>query len=504
MLQSSPSNASAYAGNGARLTARVKPTEIVNASGSTPATQAPPPRRAPSSLSSGGGRSDTAPIGSPGSSSSRSALSTGGASSTSTPNTTPKARPSVAKPHSARTGTPPSAITPTPRARRASVIGVSPRSPRSPPPTTTARASPPRRSPSISGAPPNAQVVGARFKAALAGHSPEQVITSPAVSAPQPRVHVRAPSLASLPTKQAAPTPAPRPALSALGMSDEITPPPGAATPNMRTPRPIPIHSPHSGGSAGHSSLAEVTPSWANQTMHVSSSLLSPSTLVPSARPPSPPQNGLEANEPRFGTAVLFPGDLDAPSSNHSSPGRPSIALDGPSPLQAVFPHVHHHPTASCPTSPIPSDRQLATSLSPKRPSRPSLPWNPHSTQLPRQPPPDSPELRTVDLPMMTPTLSPDSADDYMSVPPALQPVPPSALMNGGPHYASSSEASGSDYGSSRSVASRVRTERRDRMSGTTVADADELDDVKLEAVFSDEEKAKTDRKVGTTGVLCS
>lgn len=243
------------------------------------------------------------------------------------------------------------------------------------------------------------------------------------------------------------------------------------------------------------------------QTQQMSTSLLSPSTLIPERKPSPPPLfgGGLEAPVPRapFGTASLVEPE---PSSNHSSPVRPTRPLDAVSPLHVAFQHVFQHPAASCPTSPNPSsglalngsaDTGSIADRPPRKHHHP-LPWNPYAPPPPLPLPPTSPELRTVALPLMTPTRSIESVE---------------GTPLRGPGAWTSRRLSSSSEGGYSPVRHKLDLPRmgRDRLSGSTIADADadadgDVEDhdeeLKLKAVvsadgFSDAEKAKVERKVG-------
>ncbi|BEJ11508.1 hypothetical protein CspHIS471_0109300 [Cutaneotrichosporon sp. HIS471] len=157
------------------------------------------------------------------------------------------------------------------------------------------------------------------------------------------------------------------------------------------------------------SALAEVTTSSENLTQHlapvtstpISSSLLSPSTLTPTVLPPPPTIDEMHLN----GNGL----ELE-PSSNHSSPVRPSLQLA--SPPSALHTHLAHLglgslATASAPTSPRGGNSHLGLER-----KRMPLPWNPtHGTPLSFPAPPESPELRTVALPIMTPARTPEASE---------------------------------------------------------------------------------------------
>lgn len=104
----------------------------------------------------------------------------------------------------------------------------------------------------------------------------------------------------------------------------------------------------------------------------------------------------------------------------------------------------------------------------------------------------------------MTPTRSPDSADDYVSH--GQQEVTIVARVRGmanGAHGSvrrySSSSAGSDDYGSTPHSGADTPFRSGDRLSGSTIADDSAAEGDKHDAgdVFSDEEKAKVDRKVG-------
>lgn len=150
----------------------------------------------------------------------------------------------------------------------------------------------------------------------------------------------------------------------------------------------------------------------------------------------------------------LTPSHDRLPScSNHSSPGKPTIAL--PAHLTISL------STISCPSSPLPTHAVRAR----------TLPYNPYSNYPPPLPvPPLSPELRPVALPAMTPRRLSD---------------------------AEAPEESGAEGNS----VVRRRLER-DRLSGTTAVNDDQNEydlssemgrEVGLEA---DAEEAKVNRKV--------
>lgn len=150
-----------------------------------------------------------------------------------------------------------------------------------------------------------------------------------------------------------------------------------------------------------HSGLAEVTPDEVNETTsptrsppprhHRQSSLLSPSTMVPEVLPNPPP---LEPTEEEYAE----------PSSNRSSPVRPTRPLDQTSPhFRPVF--ASAFPPASCPTSPIPRNLPISPEKVGRRPSKTWMPAPPNHV-----PTPGSPNMKTVALPTLTPTMSPNES----------------------------------------------------------------------------------------------
>ncbi|OCF40091.1 hypothetical protein I317_06104 [Kwoniella heveanensis CBS 569] len=99
-------------------------------------------------------------------------------------------------------------------------------------------------------------------------------------------------------------------------------------------------------------------------------------------------------------------------SSNRSSPTRRSPQRSAVSTAQHALAYILQHPTASAPTSPMQPSTPLPDAFDRTAPrtsglnahSRPKLPYNPHMAHPPPLPPPPiSPELKTVALPALTP-----------------------------------------------------------------------------------------------------
>ena len=98
-----------------------------------------------------------------------------------------------------------------------------------------------------------------------------------------------------------------------------------------------------------------------------------------------------------------------SPSSNTSTGAGPGGVPQSPSFAQhAMYSQIQLHPTASAPGSPLRSSTPLypqrSTSIQAKH--RRPLPYNPAVHPLNLPPAPMSPEMRTVELPLMTPTRS--------------------------------------------------------------------------------------------------
>lgn len=101
--------------------------------------------------------------------------------------------------------------------------------------------------------------------------------------------------------------------------------------------------------------------------------------------------------------------DYGEPSSNRSSPVRPARPPDQLSPhFRPVF-ASSQFPPASCPTSPIPRDLPISPEKLGARRSVAKLPWLPGQAPPPSVPTPGSPNLKTVALPALTPTMSPSA-----------------------------------------------------------------------------------------------
>ncbi|WVQ94055.1 hypothetical protein IAU59_001133 [Kwoniella sp. CBS 9459] len=102
-------------------------------------------------------------------------------------------------------------------------------------------------------------------------------------------------------------------------------------------------------------------------------------------------------------------------SSNRSSPTRRSPQRNAVPSVQHALAYILQHPTASAPTSPMQPSTPLPDSSHRPAPrssglsahTRARLPYNPHMAHPPPLPPPPiSPELKTVALPSLTPARS--------------------------------------------------------------------------------------------------
>ncbi|WVW81681.1 hypothetical protein I302_103676 [Kwoniella bestiolae CBS 10118] len=183
-------------------------------------------------------------------------------------------------------------------------------------------------------------------------------------------------------------------------------------------------------------------------------------------------------------------------SSNRSSPSRrsPKVLPQTLTSTQHALAYIFQHPTASAPTSPVPSSSPPHTSHRNNIHSKTKLPYHPHGSHPPSLPrPPISPELRTVALPALTPALSSEewsrtnSSQGYGSV--------------GG---TGSRKFSGTSSELSGPLAEMKKDDSRDRLSGATAVDDVEvkLGDVKIGdqdmdvVLGADAEEAKVNRKI--------
>lgn len=150
-----------------------------------------------------------------------------------------------------------------------------------------------------------------------------------------------------------------------------------------------------------------------------------PSDVEPKLRARVTPTQAISTSPERYPPLLSPDSALDQPQSwrsqaqSYPSPFQSDTGVYGdrprPSPTSVVSPTVAQHaimsqiplhPTASAPGSPHHPSTPLSLqrSVSIKSTARRMLPYNP-TTQVPRLPTtPLSPEMRTVDLPMMTPT----------------------------------------------------------------------------------------------------
>ncbi|WWD20012.1 hypothetical protein CI109_104485 [Kwoniella shandongensis] len=188
--------------------------------------------------------------------------------------------------------------------------------------------------------------------------------------------------------------------------------------------------------------------------------------------------------------------DVPGPSSNRSSPSH-AIPRGSPTLPPSIYAHhtlahVFPHPTASAPTSPIPFSnpafgdppRSAPRNLSHAH-GRPRLPFNPHTNHPPPLPlPPGSPELKPVDLPVITPARS---SEEW------------SRTGTSSRKYSAS--------GSERSAVLLDMTSERDRLSGATAVEVEVVDenglaltkgrDVEVDDVLeTNAEEAKVNRKI--------
>ncbi|WVQ64701.1 uncharacterized protein L199_002868 [Kwoniella botswanensis] len=188
-------------------------------------------------------------------------------------------------------------------------------------------------------------------------------------------------------------------------------------------------------------------------------------------------------------------GDQIDISSNRSSPSRrsPKVLPQTLTSAQHALAYIFQHPTASAPTSPVPSSspphhhtsHRNGIHVHPKT----KLPYHPHGAPPPSLPrPPTSPELRTVALPAMTPGRSSEELSRTTS-----------SQGTGGFR-----KFSGTSSDMSGPLMEMRKDESRDRLSGATAVDDVELRlgevkivDQDMDAVMeADAEEAKVNRKI--------
>ncbi|KAK8849390.1 hypothetical protein IAR55_004722 [Kwoniella newhampshirensis] len=183
------------------------------------------------------------------------------------------------------------------------------------------------------------------------------------------------------------------------------------------------------------------------------------------------------------------------PSSDQSVP--PPIPRGSPTIPPSAYAHhalahVSPHPTASAPTSPGPFSTSTFSDIPRSAPRnhphiRARLPFNPHTNHPPPLPrPPESPELRPVDLPILTPARS---SEEWSR-----------AGSSSRKYSASESEHSGVLL---KIDMDDVSPENRDRLSGATAVNVEVMDvggkegDVEVDEVLeTNAEEAKVNRKI--------
>ncbi|GFZ50288.1 hypothetical protein JCM24511_08044 [Saitozyma sp. JCM 24511] len=205
----------------------------------------------------------------------------------------------------------------------------------------------------------------------------------------------------------------------------------------------------------------------------------------------------MESSRPRITRSPdIYADALDiGGASNRSSPSRPSLPLPSAqiAQLALVF---SQHPAASAPSSPHqPTTALYEPPLSAGRAAhrRAPLPYNPYTHHPPSLPPPPlSPELRTVALPLLTPGRS---SDEYS------RPSSEARRIS-----ISGSEVSEVVSALLEQVSASSGRPERDRLSGSTAVDEDTNEDkgkdqiadveVVLDGEADDVEEAKVNRKV--------
>ncbi|WVF66440.1 hypothetical protein IAT40_001180 [Kwoniella sp. CBS 6097] len=184
-------------------------------------------------------------------------------------------------------------------------------------------------------------------------------------------------------------------------------------------------------------------------------------------------------------------------SSNRSSPTRRSPQRSAVASAQHALAYLLQHPTASAPTSPMPPSTPLPETSHRPAPrssglgahARTKLPYNPHMAHPPPLPvPPLSPELKTVALPALTPARS---SEDWSRAGSSMGQTSSSIRKLSG---------TGSGVGSDLSI-----EKERDRLSGATAVEVQVADEPNMEkegegevdvVLGADMEEARVNRKV--------